>query len=96
MGGNVNYIYKPRTNLKSIDRKLGSTTYLKESNTIVNLQDIVKNLQGLATFFECHFFLFSSIFYWAETKNNVVVSRYEACLRSSAGFYRFLGDLMDA
>ncbi|XP_006294933.2 glucosidase 2 subunit beta [Capsella rubella] len=51
MGGNVNYIYKPRTNLKPIDRKLGSTTFPKESNTILNLQDMVKNLQGMKLVF---------------------------------------------
>ncbi|KAL1187973.1 Glucosidase 2 subunit beta [Cardamine amara subsp. amara] len=51
MGGNVNYIYKPRTNLKSIHNKLASTTFLNESNTIVNLQDIVKNLQGIKLVF---------------------------------------------
>lgn len=51
MGGNVNYIYKPRTDRISIDRQLGSSmTDLKELKTIVNLQDMVKNLQGFATF----------------------------------------------
>ncbi|XP_010506062.1 PREDICTED: glucosidase 2 subunit beta-like [Camelina sativa] len=51
MGGNVNYIYKPRTKLKSVDRKLGSTTSLKDSNTFVNLQDMFKNLQGMKLVF---------------------------------------------
>jgi len=50
MGGNVNYIYKPRANLKSIHLQLGSTPHPKEFYTIGNLQDMVKNLQGFATF----------------------------------------------
>lgn len=49
MGGNVNYVYKPRTYRKSIDRQLGSaTTDPNRSLTIANLQDIVKNLQGIS------------------------------------------------
>lgn len=49
MGGNVNYIYKPRTERKSIDRQLGSaTTDPNSSITIANLQDMVKNLQGFS------------------------------------------------
>ena len=47
MGGNVNYVYKPRTERKSIDRQLGSvTTDPNSSMTIASLQDMVKNLQG--------------------------------------------------
>ncbi|KAJ0258367.1 hypothetical protein HA466_0071680 [Hirschfeldia incana] len=48
MGGNVNYVYKPRTDLrKSVDRQLGSvTTDPNSSMTIASLQEMVKNLQG--------------------------------------------------
>jgi protein kinase C substrate 80K-H len=51
MGGNVNYIYKPRANLKSIHLQLGSTPHPKEFYTIGNLQDMVKNLQGMKLVF---------------------------------------------
>ncbi|CAA0376383.1 unnamed protein product [Arabidopsis thaliana] len=51
MGGNVNYIYKPRTNLKSIHLQLGSTLHPKEFYTIGSLQDMVKNLQGMKLVF---------------------------------------------
>ncbi|VVB03106.1 unnamed protein product [Arabis nemorensis] len=52
MGGNLNYVYKPRTDRKSIDRQLGSSrTGLNELKTTMNLQDMVKNLQGMKLFF---------------------------------------------
>ncbi|KAF8087450.1 hypothetical protein N665_0585s0028 [Sinapis alba] len=59
MGGNVNYIHKPRTHLrKSIDRQLGSvTTDPNSSITIPNLQDMVKNLQGMKLVFAIQFVL---------------------------------------
>ncbi|KAL0720457.1 hypothetical protein Bca4012_035056 [Brassica carinata] len=58
MGGNVNYIYKPRTDRKSIDRQLGSvTTDPNSSITIGNLQDMVKNLQGMKLVFAIQFVL---------------------------------------
>ncbi|CAA7053960.1 unnamed protein product [Microthlaspi erraticum] len=51
MGGNLNYVYKPRTDRKSIDRQLGSTNDPKELLTVGNLQDMVKNLQGMKLVF---------------------------------------------
>ncbi|ESQ52950.1 hypothetical protein EUTSA_v10017307mg [Eutrema salsugineum] len=59
MGGNVNYIYKPRTDRKSIDRQLGSTIDPKGSKTTVNLQEMVKNLQGMKLVFALQLVLIS-------------------------------------
>lgn len=56
MGGNLNYVYKPRTEHKSTDRQLNSTNDPKELKTVMNLQDMVKNLQGFANllfYFDC-------------------------------------------
>ncbi|CAH8389819.1 unnamed protein product [Eruca vesicaria subsp. sativa] len=55
MGGNVNYIYKPRPERKSIDRSV--TTDPDSSITIANLQDMVKNLQGMKLVFALQFVL---------------------------------------
>ncbi|CAN6994586.1 unnamed protein product [Brassica rapa subsp. trilocularis] len=58
MGGNVNYVYKPRTERKSIDRQLGSVTADPNSSmTIASLQDMVKNLQGMKLVFALQFVL---------------------------------------
>lgn len=97
MGGNLNYVYKPRTGRKSIDRQLGSSrTGLKELKTTVNLQDMVKNLQGFASFFLGMVICFYPIVVvQTKRRNVVVVFRYEACLCPPAGSDRFLGDLMD-
>ncbi|KAJ0258366.1 hypothetical protein HA466_0071680 [Hirschfeldia incana] len=59
MGGNVNYVYKPRTDLrKSVDRQLGSvTTDPNSSMTIASLQEMVKNLQGMKLVFALQFVL---------------------------------------
>uniref|UniRef100_A0A1J3DAE5 Uncharacterized protein n=1 Tax=Noccaea caerulescens TaxID=107243 RepID=A0A1J3DAE5_NOCCA len=51
MGGNFNYVYKPRTDRKSTDRQLGSTNDPKELKTVANLQEMVKNLQGMKLVF---------------------------------------------
>ncbi|CAN8284668.1 unnamed protein product [Cochlearia groenlandica] len=48
MGANLNYIYKPRTGLKPIANQLRST---KESKTVANFQDMIKNLQGMKLVF---------------------------------------------